>query len=95
MDNIGKLTEDELKKEVDEAVGNLVTPLKMKSHLITQLKTQIEDLEMFIEFLQGEASTISPGAGSCTILFRSSKLCHLSMKISNMTCYGPLDDGDL
>ena len=61
MDNIGKLSEDELKKEVDEAVGNLVTPLKMKSHLITQLKTQIEDLEMFIEFLQGEASTISPG----------------------------------
>ena len=53
--------EEELKKEVDEAVGNLVTPLKMKSHLITQLKTQIEDLEMFIDFLQGEASTISPG----------------------------------
>merc|ERR1719210_1500615 len=61
MDNIDKLTEDELKAEVDEAVGNLVTPLKMKSHLITQLKTQIEDLENFIEFLQGEASTISPG----------------------------------
>ena len=61
MDNIDKLTEDELKAEVDEAVGNLVTPLKMKSHLINQLKTQIEDLEMFIEFLQGEASTITPG----------------------------------
>lgn len=68
MDNIGKLTEDELKKEVDEAVGNLVTPLKMKSHLITQLKTQIEDLEMFIEFLQGEASTISPGEGLFLLL---------------------------
>ena len=42
---------------MDEAVGQLVTPLKMKSHLINQLKTQIEDLEMFIEFLQRENST--------------------------------------
>ena len=70
MDNIDKLTEDELKAEVDEAVGQLVTPLKMKSHLITQLKTQIEDLEMFIEFLQGEASTLVPvqctGCGTCS-----------------------------
>ena len=70
MDNIDKLTEDELKAEVDEAVGQLVTPLRMKSHLITQLKTQIEDLEMFIEFLQGEASTLVPGqctgCGTCS-----------------------------
>ena len=63
MDNIDKLSEDELKREVDAAVGNLVTPLKMKSHLINQLKTQIEDLEMYIEFLQGETSTITK-AGS-------------------------------
>ena len=62
MDNIDKLSEDELKREVDAAVGNLVTPLKMKSHLINQLKTQIEDLEMYIEFLQGETSTITPGS---------------------------------
>ena len=70
MDNIDKLTEEELKAEVDEAVGQLVTPLRMKSHLINQLKTQIEDLEMFIEFLQGEASTLVPvectGCGTCT-----------------------------
>ena len=70
MDNIDKLTEEELKAEVDEAVGQLVTPLRMKSHLITQLKTQIEDLEMFIEFLQGEASTLVPvectGCGTCS-----------------------------
>jgi len=52
--------EEELKAEVEEAVGNLVNPLKAKSHLISQLKTQIEDLEMFIEFLQREASTLLP-----------------------------------
>ena len=70
MDNIDKLSEEELKAEVDEAVGQLVTPLRMKSHLITQLKTQIEDLEMFIEFLQGEAATLVPvectGCGTCS-----------------------------
>lgn len=31
----------------------LVNPLKMKEQLVTQLKTQIMDLERFINFLQG------------------------------------------
>ena len=33
----------------------LVNPLKMKEQLVNQLKTQITDLERFIEFLQGPA----------------------------------------
>ena len=61
VDNIDKLTEDELKAQVDSAVGQIVNPLKMKSQLVDQLQTQITDLEMFIEFLQGEASTMVPG----------------------------------
>ena len=61
VDNIDKLTEDELKAQVDSAVGQIVNPLKMKSQLVDQLQTQITDLEMFIDFLQGEASTILPG----------------------------------
>merc|ERR1719270_2690625 len=61
VDNIGKLSEDELKAQVDSAVGQIVNPLKMKSQLVDQLQTQITDLEMFIEFLQGEASTMVPG----------------------------------
>ena len=56
MDNIVKLSEDELKAEVDSAVGQIVNPLKMKNHLVGQLKTQITDLEMFIEFLQSETT---------------------------------------
>ncbi len=60
VDNIDKLTEDELKAQVDSAVGEIVNPLKMKSQLVSQLQTQITDLEMFIEFLQGEASTMVP-----------------------------------
>lgn len=32
----------------------LVNPLKMKEQLVIQLKTQIVDLERFIDFLQGK-----------------------------------------
>jgi chaperonin cofactor prefoldin len=60
VDNIDKLSEDELKAQVDCAVGQIVNPLKMKSQLVEQLQTQITDLEMFIDFLQGEASTMVP-----------------------------------
>lgn len=59
-DNIVKLTEEELKAQVDSAVGEIINPLKMKSHLVTQLMTQITDLEMFIQFLQSETSTMLP-----------------------------------
>lgn len=66
MDSIMEMNEDELKAEVDIAVGQIVNPLKMKSHLVNQLKTQITDLEMFIEFLQSETSTIvPPDCGDC------------------------------
>ena len=50
-----------MKAQVDSAVGQIVNPLKMKSQLVDQLQTQITDLEMIIDFLQGEASTIIPG----------------------------------
>ena len=51
-----ELSEAEVIAEVDTAVGQLLNPLKMKCHLVSQLKTQITDLEMFIEFLQSEAT---------------------------------------
>lgn len=35
----------------------IVSPLKMKEQLVSQLKTQITDLERFINYLQGEVST--------------------------------------
>ena len=35
-------------------VWQLVTPLKMKEQLVEQLTTQIDDLERFVNFLQGE-----------------------------------------
>lgn len=45
---------DELRFQVNKAVGNIVNPIKMKEHLVNQLKTQVADLERFIEFLQND-----------------------------------------
>jgi len=45
---------DELRQAVDRAIGQIVNPAKVKEKIIDQLKTQIVDLERFIEFLQGE-----------------------------------------
>ena len=44
---------DDLRKVVDRAVGQIVNPAKVKERMVDQLKTQISDLERFIEFLQG------------------------------------------
>ena len=52
VEDIAALTEDQLRATVDTAVGQIVNPLKMKSQLVSQLQTQITDLEMFIQFLQ-------------------------------------------
>ena len=38
---------------MDHAIGRIVNPVKVKEKMVEQLKTQITDLERFIEFLQG------------------------------------------
>lgn len=45
---------EELRQVVDHAVGQIVNPAKVKEKLVEQLKTQIVDLERFIQFLQGK-----------------------------------------
>ncbi|XP_058812692.1 RUN domain-containing protein 1 [Topomyia yanbarensis] len=48
-----QLTSEDLRSQVDSALDEqLVNPLKMKEQLVSQLKTQIQDLERFIHFLQ-------------------------------------------
>ena len=37
-----------------------MNPVKIKEQLVNQLKTQISDLERFIQFLQGEVSSPGP-----------------------------------
>jgi len=65
VEDIAKLSEEQLKASVDTAVGQIVNPLKMKSQLVGQLQTQITDLEMFIEFLQEESSVKIPLTHGC------------------------------
>lgn len=50
-----------MKQQVDVALGQLVNPLKMKEHLVAQLKTQVADLERFIHYLQAD----SPKSARC------------------------------
>lgn len=52
--DLPQLTPEDLISQVDSALGALVSPLKMKEQLVSQLKTQIVDLERFITFLQDE-----------------------------------------
>ncbi|XP_065559451.1 RUN domain-containing protein 1-like isoform X3 [Artemia franciscana] len=53
VDNIDKLSPEELKCQVNNALAQLVDPLKVKDQLLSQLRTQVTDLERFIEYLQG------------------------------------------
>ncbi|CAK9814741.1 RUN domain-containing protein 1 [Anthophora plagiata] len=57
VDDLCKLPVDDLRWQVDYAISQIVSPLKMKEQLVSQLKTQITDLERFINYLQGEVST--------------------------------------
>ncbi|XP_066583721.1 RUN domain-containing protein 1 isoform X1 [Prorops nasuta] len=56
IDDLCKLPTDDLKWQMDYAISQIVSPLKMKEQLVIQLKTQITDLERFINYLQGEVS---------------------------------------
>lgn len=49
-----QLTVDDIRAQVDNAIGEFVTPLKMQDTLVSQLKTQIVDLERFVAYLQAE-----------------------------------------
>ncbi|KAL3842229.1 hypothetical protein ACJMK2_020268 [Sinanodonta woodiana] len=60
LDNFDRLSAEELRQVVDHAIGQIVNPAKLKEKLVEQLTTQITDLERFIQFLQGEASSPGP-----------------------------------
>ncbi|XP_058796945.1 RUN domain-containing protein 1 [Phymastichus coffea] len=63
VEDFCKLSTDDLRWQVDYAINQIVSPLKMKEQLISQLKTQITDLERFINYLQEE---VSPETLACT-----------------------------
>lgn len=51
---LSQLTVDDIRAQVDNAIGEFVTPLKMQETLVSQLKTQIVDLERFVAYLVAE-----------------------------------------
>ncbi|KAM9746561.1 LOW QUALITY PROTEIN: RUN domain-containing protein 1 [Menidia menidia] len=53
-EDIGNLSPEELRQRVDSAIAQIVNPGRVKEQLVEQLKTQIRDLEMFINFIQDE-----------------------------------------
>uniref|UniRef100_A0A8B9SXA2 RUN domain-containing protein 1 n=1 Tax=Anas platyrhynchos TaxID=8839 RepID=A0A8B9SXA2_ANAPL len=57
--DIATLSPEELRQRVDAAIAQIVNPARVKEQLVEQLKTQIRDLEMFINFIQDEVG--SPG----------------------------------
>eukprot|EP00112_Aurelia_sp_Birch-Aquarium-sp1_P000887 Seg1086.5 transcript_id=Seg1086.5/GoldUCD/mRNA.D3Y31 product="RUN domain-containing protein 1" protein_id=Seg1086.5/GoldUCD/D3Y31 len=46
------MSPDEMKNQIDKAMAKLVNPGKAKEQLITQLSSQIKDMESFVEFLK-------------------------------------------
>ncbi|CAK9295135.1 unnamed protein product [Gordionus sp. m RMFG-2023] len=55
-ENIGKMSVTDLKQTVDTAINDLVNPVEIKERLVIQLKTQIIDLERFVDYLQTSES---------------------------------------
>lgn len=49
-----QLTTADVKQQIDVALSQLINPLRVKEHLVTQLKTQVADLERFINYLQAD-----------------------------------------
>ncbi|CAF3721401.1 unnamed protein product [Rotaria sp. Silwood1] len=62
--SVSKLSAEELRKLVDQAIHQLTNPVKLKENLITQMRTQINDLEKFIEFLKADSANVAAAAAA-------------------------------
>lgn len=65
-ETIEKLGLDELKKQVDKEVHDLIDPLITKEYLLSQLKTQLTDLERYISHLHGTLRRNSVKHSDCS-----------------------------
>lgn len=53
LDDLDQLsTPEDLRRKVDQALKELISPVIMKEQLVEQLRTQVSDLERFIHYLQ-------------------------------------------
>lgn len=81
MNEIDKLELDELRKQVDKEIHDLIDPLITKDHLLGQLKTQLTDLERYITYLHETIGKIHDKS-TCTCQVHgccTSKMAELSL----------------
>jgi hypothetical protein len=90
-DKIEKLEMEELKKQVDEEINNLIDPLLTKEHLLNQLKTQLTDLERYISHLHdaiGKSGSSDKNADcSCSLHGCSSSISSSSASSAASSIY--------
>ncbi|CAH0562462.1 unnamed protein product [Brassicogethes aeneus] len=58
-----QMTPADVKQQINVALDELVSPLKVKEHLVAQLKTQVADLERFITYLQADTKNAKCSCG--------------------------------
>uniref|UniRef100_A0A183ANR4 RUN domain-containing protein n=1 Tax=Echinostoma caproni TaxID=27848 RepID=A0A183ANR4_9TREM len=56
ISNLERLSDEELRQVVESAVHQFLNPVKINEKLVEQLKTQVVDLERFIDFLHGSGT---------------------------------------
>ncbi|TPP61177.1 RUN domain-containing protein [Fasciola gigantica] len=56
INNLERLSDEELRQVVESAVHQFLNPVKINEKLVEQLKTQVVDLERFIDFLHGSGT---------------------------------------
>ncbi|CAF2070529.1 unnamed protein product [Rotaria magnacalcarata] len=83
---VSKLSAEELRQLVDQGIHQITNPMKIKEKLINQMRTEISDLEKFIDFLKTDSAksatnttiTFSPSSASETSGLTSTATTHTS-----------------
>lgn len=85
-EDIGNLSPEELRQRVDAAIAQIVNPARVKEQLVEQLKTQIRDLEMFINFIQGQGQGCSLLLTGFNVLLRILTFLFSQMRWGTRSC---------
>ncbi|XP_018415662.1 PREDICTED: RUN domain-containing protein 1 [Nanorana parkeri] len=81
-EDISCLSPEELRQRVDAAIAQIVNPARVKEQLVEQLKTQIRDLEMFIQFIQDEIGSPSDTGNSGATGFHTNSSSNARSNVS-------------
>lgn len=78
MNEIETLKTDELKKQIDKEIHDLIDPLITKEYLLSQLKTQLTDLERYINHLHGTIGKMQANYSNSTDELGTDDQCSLN-----------------